>query len=397
MRPVPTRVLSILVIKLSSLGDVLLGSAILPALAERWPEAAIDWVVEAEGAALLDNNPFIRRCLVFKRHEIVTLLLPHPLRAFRIWRGFRNTLRATGYDLVIDIQGLLKSWLILRQARLAPFGLRIGKGCFCGLDYASPHRRAFRRHAVPSYFEPLVPLLPSLPRASGMCPVFVPAETASAEMEDLFNGKQASTRYIVLHPWTTWISKHWPERHWVSLGRALLTEGCIPVISGAQADAARSKALAEQIGQGALVAAGRLSFAGFALLARRARAVISVDSLPMHLAAAVGARLIALHGPTDPLRTGPWGRRAVACNAAGVFFSALTSPKEGETLFLEGKSQTGSLHVLHEGDVPPWRVREMACPKMPCLKKRCPRYATECMQFLLPEKILAVLAWLDHL
>lgn len=405
MRPVPETVSSILVIKLSSLGDVLLGTAILPALAGRWPGAAIDWVVEPEGAALLDNNPFIRQPLLFRRREMAALVLRHPLRALRLWREFRRRLRECEYDLVVDIQGLAKSWLVLRQARLAPRGLRIGKGRFIGLDIASPHRRGFRRHAVPSYFEPLESLLPSLPDAAGMRPVFVPAESARAELEDLLHGEQPRARHVVLHPWTTWATKHWPEEHWVTLGRALLGEGLVPVISGAERDAAHSAALAERIGRGqggrgAIVAAGRLSFAGFAHLARQALAVISVDSLPMHLAAVVGARVVALHGPTDPVRTGPWGRRALACNAAGVFLSTAGSGEASGTGMRQdgpfrGEGGEGIIRLVRADEGPPWPVAGMNCPKMPCLSKTCPRYKTECMHILTPEKVLAVLAWID--
>ncbi len=399
---IPDNVRSVLVVKLSSLGDVLLGTAILPYLAGRWPGVAIDWAVESEGAALLDGNPFIRKRILVKRREMAALLPWHPVRALQLWRVCMRDLREYQYDLIIDIQGLAKSWVVLQRARCRADGLRIGKGHFPGLDVVCPHRRCVRRHAVSSYYEPFE-IMDGRPLAYPLSgPVFVPAKSAQTEVAEIFFGEQPPARYVIFHPWTTWPTKHWPEEHWVGLGRALLEQGATPVISGAGDDVRRAEALAERIGcaqsgKGAIAAAGKLSFAGFAELAGGAWAVISVDSLPMHLAAAVGARVISLHGPTDPMRTGPWGRRALGVNVAGVFLSAaVCADHKGPGAFVnraEDDTGDGSSLRLVQGDKePPWRVVGMHCSKMPCLEKTCPRYKTECMRVLTPEKVLSVLA-----
>ena len=88
------RIRSILIVKLSSLGDVLLATAVLPCIRSHFPAASVDWVVETEGRDILRPNPALRRVIVFPRRELARLLPFSPVRAWRLWRAFRAELQA---------------------------------------------------------------------------------------------------------------------------------------------------------------------------------------------------------------------------------------------------------------------------------------------------------------
>jgi heptosyltransferase-1 len=445
---------SILIVKLSSLGDVLLATAVLPFIRSIFPAASVDWVVETEGQEIVRHNPALRRVIIFPRRELAGLLLRHPVRACRVWCAARRDLRAARYDLILDLQGLARSWVVSLMARLEPQGVRAGKGRFPWITYKSPHRRAFLRHAVPSYFEVLAvlgfpapplqdmrvsfapnPDCRALPGLQGkkqrLCAAAGPQDTpAPGEAEDVFKGEEelqgpsqgASASggsagspcrvgdvleecgsfimkfplmpYVVFHAFTTWPAKHWPEEHWVRLAELLYGQGLAErvVISGSRADTARAEALCEKIRLAAAGAvrdkgapasswvtnaAGHLSFAELARLAAGARAVISVDSFPMHLAAAAGARVISLHGPSDPARTGPWGKGCRALSAAGEYCppGACAEP------------------ARHSWSADDCLTAAANCGRMPCRRRRCMRrqsQKTACMRLVTPERVFAV-------
>ena len=343
------------------------------------------------------------------------------------------------------MQGLARSWVVSLSARLAPQGARAGKGRFLGIRSKSPHRRAFLRHAVPSYFEVLEVLGFPAPPLQDMRVSFAPAcvdagdETAGGardadsrkgcaehtEQAEFFMKKFvfSQTPYIVFHAFTTWQTKHWPEEHWVRLAEFVFAHGLAQrvVISGSRVDSARAEALCAKIRLASAAAdalpargtdasswvvnaAGNLSFAGFARLAAGARAVVSVDSFPMHLAAAVGARVVSLHGPSDPARTGPWGEGCLALSAAGICrpleaYARLAAGGERECAEAGGAVPRSGREAHHDAACDPAAAtnvntapREPApCGRMPCRRRRCPRWKAACMRRITPERVFAAL------
>jgi len=420
------RVRSILVVKLSSLGDVLLAAAVLPHLRASFPAACIDWLAETEGEGLVRTSPSLRRVCVFPRRELAALFPWRPVRAWRLWRACMSDLRTERYDLVLDMQGRARSWLVSLLARLKPKGIRAGKGRFLGMHYKSPHRRAFLRHAVPSYFEVLSVLgFPPPPIQDMRVPYALSAE-GEAEAREFLAGKSIQSPYVVFHVFTTWPSKHWPEGHWIELAKLCHACGLAVVLSGSRADSACAEALAHRMGLAvttggtradsacaealaqrldhavtadagcpapalAVNAAGSLGFAGFAWLARGAYAVVSVDSFPMHLAAAAGARVLSLHGPTDPLRTGPWGEACRALSALGEFRPREQGSAPDAALLADPATDADvraapTCSVGHEAP---------ACGCVPCRKRRCLRWYSACMRLITPERVFAALAVAD--
>lgn len=278
----PEAVTSLLVVKLSSLGDVLLVTPVLAALRRHWPGATITLLTGRAAAPLVAGNTDIDRLLV---HE------GGPVSFLRVVRG----LRKQHFDLALDFQGLTRSWLFLRSVR-ADF--RAGKGRFPGLDRRAPHRRSRIRHAVESYFELTDDLGIPRPVPELRQPVFRSAE----ELQPVAG---APARYILCNPFTRGRKKRWPARAWLELGSALRRAGYQPVFAGAPGDRRASQRLAA--GCGGMSIAGSVDLAGLAAWIRGAALTVTVDSAPLHLAGALAAPVLGIFGPTDPVRTGPRG------------------------------------------------------------------------------------------
>lgn len=281
----PEAVTSLLVVKLSSLGDMLLFTPVLAALRRHWPGAAITLLTGRAAAPLVAGNPDIDRLLVHKGGPASFL---HVVRE----------LRKQHFDLALDFQGLTRSWLFLRSVRA---DYRAGKGRFPGLEHRAPHRRARVRHAVESYFELTDGLGIPRPAAELRQLVFHPGE-------DLPLPAGAPAHYILCNPFTRGRKKRWPAAAWGELGKKITGEGYVPVFAGAPNDRKASQQLAA--GCGGMSIAGRVDLAGLAAWIRGAALTVTVDSLPLHLAGALAAPVLGIFGPTDPSRTGPRGAGA---------------------------------------------------------------------------------------
>ncbi len=276
----------ILVVKMSSLGDLFHA---LPAvhnlrLASRAP---VDWVVHPEYADLARCFEDADRVIVFPRRG-------GPGGA---WRYLREV-RRERYDLVVDLQGLLKS---LAAARLARSRRVIGPS-FCregtrGLYSAVAGPRDKERHAVEENLDVI--------RYLGweeIDPVF-PVRFPPADI-------RGPAPHIALVPRSRWATKNWPVEAFAALGRRLLdrTPGTLHLV-GSAADAAAVEAIERGIGGGGRVdnRCGRTTLVETGSLLAAMDLVVTVDSGPMHVAAALGRPVLALFGPTDPVRTGPYG------------------------------------------------------------------------------------------
>jgi len=284
----------VLVVRLSALGDVV---QTLPAV-ERLAAAGatVDWLTQPAYAALARCCPLVRRVLEFPRRHF-----------FRRAAACARALRQEHYDLALDLQGLLKSALGARAARadrvLGPSYEREGAR---RLYDAVLGRRDKNRHAVDEMREVVFAL--GVPPGPARFPLELPVFTADTPRPR-----------IALAPCSRWATKDWPVGYFACVGRALtdLTPGHIHLIGGPE-DRAALSALEADIGRPGRVAnhAGETTLPQLGGQLRAMDLLITVDSGPMHLAAALGVPTIALFGPTDPRRTGPYGPRAQALQAA---------------------------------------------------------------------------------
>lgn len=279
----------LLAIKLSSLGDVIHALPTVHAL-KAAGVGAVDWVVQPEYAELARACPDVER------------VIPFPRRAGGVGAlAFLRELRRARYDLAVDLQGLLKSALAARLARarrrLGPSFHREGARLFYSA-VAGPRNR--NRHAVDECLDAVRALGWPEPEGPPAFPLRVPP----------FPGAAAPRPRIALCPRSRWPTKNWPLEHFVALARILLARegGSIHVFGGA-ADAADGERIVAEVRDAGPAEnhGGRTGLLELAAWLGGMDLAIAVDSGPMHLAAALGVPVLALFGPTDPLRTGPYG------------------------------------------------------------------------------------------
>ncbi len=298
--------MKVLIVKLSALGDVVQSLPVAMAIKRQRPEAKIDWLVERPSAPLLAGHPALERVLVSPRHAIADDFG----KVFSSLGSFGRELRKEEYDLVLDLQGLMKSAIFVAAARAQrKIGFAGGKEPAAAwalserLPPFDPDRHALERYL--DLLEPAGLMRPARPDFG-----LAPGQAAREAAATLAAEPAGEGPLVVLHPMAKWESKLWPRAHWATLARELAGMGCRLLLTGSGADAEATAVIAEAAGLGpALVdAAGRTDLLELAALFALADAVVATDTGAMHLAAAMGARLVALFGPTAPWRTGPFGQ-----------------------------------------------------------------------------------------
>ncbi|MCQ4256970.1 lipopolysaccharide heptosyltransferase I [Stutzerimonas stutzeri] len=296
----------VLLVKTSSLGDVV---HTLPALTDAQravPGIQFDWVVEEGFAEIPAWHPAVS--------QVITVAIrrwrKHPLQTLRSgeWRRFKSRLRETRYDLVIDAQGLLKSaWLT-----------RYVKAPVAGLDRESarePLASRFygRRYAVARDQHALERVRQLFAQALGYQMPGTIADYGLVRSQLATPGEQP---YLLFLHGTTWPSKHWPEAYWRELAERMSEFGWSIRLPWGNAD---EKARAERIADGiaSVSVLPRLNLGGIAKVIAGARACVAVDTGLGHLAAALDVPSISLYGPTLPGRVGAYGRSQVHLCASG--------------------------------------------------------------------------------
>jgi len=288
----------LLLVKLSSMGDVLHALPTLEALRVRFPRGHITWLVEEAYAPLLRGHPAVDEVWLAPRLRPRQLLDGRQRAALRRLLG---NLRASPFDLVIDLQGLLKSavWVALGRAprKVGYNGTR--EGSYLVLTERVP-RFDPEAHAVWRYL--------NLAHHLG-APEGPPRFRLGLTLEPPA-GLPAGP-LAVLHPGARWASKLWPAPAWAELARWLTrTHGFKVVLTGAPGDRDLAAAILAHLGDEAntvLNLVGSTSLAELAGVLARARLAVTTDTGAMHLAAVLGTPVAALFGPTAPWRTGPFG------------------------------------------------------------------------------------------
>ena len=296
-----------LLVKTSSMGDVIHNLPVATDLARAFPGCAIDWVVEEAFADVPRLHPAVRR--------VVPVAVRRWRRAaasgstWREIRALRGALAAQSYDRVIDTQGLVKSALLARLAA--------GERCGYDRDSAREPLAALaygRRCAV----ERALHAVERNRRLAACCagyPFEGGADYGIVAPDRAFDWLPPG-RYAALLTASSRDDKLWPEDRWAELGRALAERGVASVLpAGSASERARAARLAQAI-PGA-VAAPPLGLAELASLLSASAAVAGVDTGLTHLAAALGRPVVGIYCATDPGLTGVHAARAVNLGAAG--------------------------------------------------------------------------------
>jgi heptosyltransferase-1 len=292
--------LRVLLIKTSSLGDVIHTLPALTDAARALPGIQFDWVVEEGFAEIPAWHPAVAQVIPVA----IRRWRKHPWQTFRNgeWRRFKARLRETRYDLVIDAQGLLKSAWLTRyvQAPVAGLDRDSAREPLACRFYEQTYAVSKNQHALQR-----VRQLFSLALGYTLPPGLGDYGLDRAGMADV-----SELPYLLFLHGTTWPSKHWPEAEWRALAEHCNGLGwAIRLPWGNTAEKARAERIADGLEHVAVLP--KLNLAGVAKVIAGARACVAVDTGLGHMAAALDVPTISLYGPTLPGKVGAYGKGQV--------------------------------------------------------------------------------------
>ncbi|HXS97205.1 MAG TPA: glycosyltransferase family 9 protein [Candidatus Limnocylindrales bacterium] len=280
------------------MGDIIHTLPAVASLRHSFPASHLTWVVEPQWAPLLEENPFVDRVL-FLRRSI-------PAGILESWRG----LRSQEYDFAVDFQGLIKSALVAscsRADRIFGFHQSQIRERAAGLFYSNKTLSS-SVHVVDRALD----LAAAAGAANALRTFPLPPGRSEGELPD--------GEFVLASPLAGWRQKQWPMSHFARLAAMLRSEFKIPLVLNGAPGAPIS-----QVRDAVPHFSG---LAGLIHATRRATAVVGVDSGPMHLAAALGKPGVAIFGPTDPARNGPYGDSLRVVRSD----SAITTYKRGTSI-----------------------------------------------------------------
>ena len=328
--------MKILILKPSSLGDVVQALPVLRLLKRHLPESQIHWWIETGLAPLLEGDPDLAGIVRFDRRRWARPRHWGQLARSVLW------LRAQSFDWVIDLQGLIRSGAIawLANGKLLA-GLDEPREGARGFYDRIARRSSYHTHAVDWYLSVLPLLGVPVDRNFQWLP---PRPEVAAALRRKWPLDEH--RWLLLQPGARWLNKRWPAEHYAEL--LLRVARNYPerhfAILGGPEDQPLGQKIAQAGGHRCLDLTGRLSLPEMVEWIRASDVMVTNDTGPMHVAAALGKPVIALFGPTEPRRTGPYGQ-------------------------LDG-------------------VLQLNLPCVPCLKSRCAyRQPLECLRALQPAAV----------
>jgi 3-deoxy-D-manno-octulosonic-acid transferase/heptosyltransferase-1 len=306
---------SILIVKLSAIGDVIQTLPMLEALQKQCPQAHIDWVVEEDASNLLLGHPMINRVIISRRKS----WLKKVLKPGEFWRTIREMgrfireIRSRHYDWIIDNHGIFKSGLLVLLSRgRRKIGFQASAGIADEGSYFFTRERykplSIERHALERYLDLVSQMGVQVEQAALHFPV--PVDSLKGAEALLRQEGFRSRPLVVLHPVAKWETKQWPADRFARLISALGQKKATVVITGSPQDEGPVEEILHRTGGDSVKIinlTGKTNLMELAGVFSLSDLVLSPDTGPMHLAAAVKAPLIALFGPTAPWRTGPYG------------------------------------------------------------------------------------------
>ena len=320
--------MKILLVKLSSLGDVVHALPVVRDILTVLPDAHIDWVVEPAFAPVLSLCPGVQRVVPCDLRR--WRKAPLASRTRHAYRAFRSELQTTAYDAVIDLQGLTKSALVAWLAELAPGGKRYALANQTdGSGYEAPTRW------VADVAVRMVPHIHAVQRSRALAAQALGYRLASGpdyglkvplvqQIRGLPAPENIANSVVFIHG-TSRADKEWPLAHWVELGQWLHAAGhSIVLAHGSAAELATSEAIARALNPGntlpnpAALVLPMLPLDALAPVLAACTGVIGVDSGVSHLAVALDVPHVQIYNFDTAWRTGPSGTRQVSVFAQPV-------------------------------------------------------------------------------
>lgn len=295
----------ILLIKTSSMGDLIHTLPALTDLSHAVKDVTVDWVVEDAFAEIPHWHPLVEEVIPVALRRWRKGLLASVTRSE--WQALRRRLSKHHYDLILDAQGLVKSAFLSFFAKGVRAGLdfRSARESFASLAYQRKYRVNFYQHAIvrmrqlfSQAFEYPLPASP-------------PEFNLNRQQ---FQQRSAKEPYVVFLHGTTWDSKQWPESYWRTLANFAKAAGIrVKIGGGSEEEVNRAQRIAGQ--NTAVDVVPYLNIVQMAHLLAGSKAVIAVDTGFGHLAAALNVPTISLYGSTNPKYTGALGQYSIHLTA----------------------------------------------------------------------------------
>jgi heptosyltransferase I len=326
----------LLIVRLSAMGDVIHTLPAAQALREAFPAAMIGWVIEERWAELLcaPGTPLrgprsAQRPLADWVHPVnltgwrkSLLTISTAQQIAKAW----NDVRSVRYDIAVDLQGAIRSAVLARWS-----GARVVYGA--AEPRESPASLWYTRQAITrgvhvveqnlSVAEAVAQRKLSVPR------VELPVDPVMEESTSQGLAQRGVGEYAILNPGAGWGAKRWPAQRYGEVARQLAKDGlrCLVNFGPGEEDLFQEVNAAS----GGLVRPTKASITGLIARTRRARLFIGGDTGPMHLAAALQVPVVAIFGPTDPARNGPYGTRSIVLRnpASPTTHARRSQPDEG--------------------------------------------------------------------
>ena len=325
----------LLIVRLGSMGDIIHTLPAVTALRQAFPEVSLGWVIEERWAELLCTLPEPRsglrsagRPLVDRIHTVNTKAWRRSLFSTQTWEEIAaglSELRAQRYEVAVDFQGAARSAML---------------SCWSGADvvygFAQPRENVatmFYTRQVIGRGGHVVEQNLSLAEAVARLPLVMPKvefphdDAAEEEYEDRL--QQGVGDFALLNPGAGWGAKQWPAERYGEVARRLAEDGVKSLINFGPGEEPLTRAV-ESASKGAATGVAS-SLTELIALARRARLFIGGDTGPMHLAAALGIPVVAIFGPTNPVRNGPFGTCSIVLRSpiSPTTHSRRTQPDPG--------------------------------------------------------------------
>lgn len=301
---------NILLIKPSSPGDIIHTLPVLHGLRKRYSRAIITWLVATPFVNLIEEDPALDAVLPFERRRFGRV--GRSLTVTREFMSFLRRIRERQFDLVIDLQGLFRSGFLSLATGAA---VRVGFAAAREMAWIfytdripandSEAHAADRNYAVSRLLG-----FADAPMDFSITATDDDRRAAERLVAEFLGSPRPPAGYAILVPATRWETKCWPAERYGKLA-AMMRErhGLASLLVGGESDRPAADRAAQAAGGAAHNACGRTTLRQLAALVEGAAVVVTADSTPMHLAAALNRPLVALFGPTSPRRTGPYGRQ----------------------------------------------------------------------------------------
>lgn len=292
--------MKILILKPSSLGDVIQALPVLRLLKRHFPKSEIYWWIDSNLLPLVEDDPDLAGVFVFFRKRWAS-----PLHWNEMRRSI-SSMRRKKFDWVIDLQGLARSgtfaWLVNGALTIGVADPREGAAGF--YDIAVP-RPSSETHAVDWYLSVLKNV--GVPAEQKF--IWLPPHAKTQEaIQQKWNAE--NSRWIAINPGARWMNKRWPVEYFAELVKRLASQNPLTrfVVLGSKSDQPLGEIISRSEPKRCLDLTGKTSLLEMIEWVRLSEYIITNDTGPMHVAAALGKPVVAIFGPTNPQRTGAYGQ-----------------------------------------------------------------------------------------